>query len=431
MSDAVEAVLAKALVGQAERSLADRGRVLERASPGGRDGPDARHDRHVSAERRPELAGARDPTERSGRRSGERADGRRELGAVVPTVHLVLGVALGALDSNRRASSSKAGLFAALGIGALAAIGGAVYFHGASSAPASAPVATTATAPSASAASASAVASAAAGPGDPAHVPAGHDRDPRRQLLHGQRRGAALREARAPGHAAAVLHRRVRGHRRALPVLQRGGSLQARRNDERVGHDHRQGAQGVRPALQHPRPGGAREASGQLRRLGDGARSSAASRAAGSRPRPSGSSPRADPTGASTRGATTTPPPTTSTRAARSASRGARSTASKRRACTTRTTASRTPRRSAASRRARRATACKTSSATSGSGSPTGTATTARTSRRTPKGPESGDEKVIRGGSWNGSYASWVRPTFRYKDAPTKRSYGIGFRCAK
>jgi len=38
---------------------------------------------------------------------------------------------------------------------------------------------------------------------------------------------------------------------------------------------------------------------------------------------------------------------------------------------------------------------------------------------------------VIRGGSWNGSYASWVRPTFRYKDAPTKRSYGIGFRCAK
>ncbi len=48
-----------------------------------------------------------------------------------------------------------------------------------------------------------------------------------------------------------------------------------------------------------------------------------------------------------------------------------------------------------------------------------------------PKGPDAGDEKVIRGGSWNGSYPSWVRPTFRYKDAPTKRSYGIGFRCAK
>jgi formylglycine-generating enzyme required for sulfatase activity len=48
-----------------------------------------------------------------------------------------------------------------------------------------------------------------------------------------------------------------------------------------------------------------------------------------------------------------------------------------------------------------------------------------------PKGPSAGDERVIRGGAWNGSYASWVRPTFRYKDAPSKRSYGIGFRCAK
>ena len=48
-----------------------------------------------------------------------------------------------------------------------------------------------------------------------------------------------------------------------------------------------------------------------------------------------------------------------------------------------------------------------------------------------PKGPATGEEKVIRGGAWNGSYASWVRPTFRYKDAPSKRSYGIGFRCAK
>jgi len=48
-----------------------------------------------------------------------------------------------------------------------------------------------------------------------------------------------------------------------------------------------------------------------------------------------------------------------------------------------------------------------------------------------PTGPASGEERVIRGGAWNGSYASWVRPTFRYKDAPGKRSYGIGFRCAK
>ena len=48
-----------------------------------------------------------------------------------------------------------------------------------------------------------------------------------------------------------------------------------------------------------------------------------------------------------------------------------------------------------------------------------------------PSGPATGEERVIRGGAWNGSYPSWVRPTFRYKDAPTKRSYGIGFRCAK
>lgn len=48
-----------------------------------------------------------------------------------------------------------------------------------------------------------------------------------------------------------------------------------------------------------------------------------------------------------------------------------------------------------------------------------------------PKGPATGDTRVIRGGAWNGGYPSWVKPTFRYKDTPTKRSYGIGFRCAK
>jgi formylglycine-generating enzyme required for sulfatase activity/serine/threonine protein kinase len=51
--------------------------------------------------------------------------------------------------------------------------------------------------------------------------------------------------------------------------------------------------------------------------------------------------------------------------------------------------------------------------------------------QKSPSGPPTGTEKVIRGGACNGSYASWVRPTFRYKDSPTKRSYGIGFRCAK
>lgn len=51
--------------------------------------------------------------------------------------------------------------------------------------------------------------------------------------------------------------------------------------------------------------------------------------------------------------------------------------------------------------------------------------------QKAPTGPAEGTERVIRGGAWNGSYASWVRPTFRYKDSPSKRSYGIGFRCAK
>jgi formylglycine-generating enzyme required for sulfatase activity len=48
-----------------------------------------------------------------------------------------------------------------------------------------------------------------------------------------------------------------------------------------------------------------------------------------------------------------------------------------------------------------------------------------------PKGPPSGERRVIRGGAWNGAQPSWVRPTFRYHDVPTTRSYGIGFRCAK
>ncbi len=48
-----------------------------------------------------------------------------------------------------------------------------------------------------------------------------------------------------------------------------------------------------------------------------------------------------------------------------------------------------------------------------------------------PKGPPSGTDRVIRGGAWNGAEAAWVRPTYRYRDTPTKRSHGTGFRCAK
>ncbi len=50
--------------------------------------------------------------------------------------------------------------------------------------------------------------------------------------------------------------------------------------------------------------------------------------------------------------------------------------------------------------------------------------------QQSPAGPHDGTEKVIRGGAWNGREPSWVRPTFRYKTAPTDRSYGTGFRCS-
>ncbi len=48
-----------------------------------------------------------------------------------------------------------------------------------------------------------------------------------------------------------------------------------------------------------------------------------------------------------------------------------------------------------------------------------------------PTGPENGQRKVIRGGAWNGSFASWLHPSFRYAQDPGAYSHGIGFRCAK
>jgi formylglycine-generating enzyme required for sulfatase activity/serine/threonine protein kinase len=42
-----------------------------------------------------------------------------------------------------------------------------------------------------------------------------------------------------------------------------------------------------------------------------------------------------------------------------------------------------------------------------------------------------GDDRVLRGGAWNGGDVSWVRPTYRFKSPPTLRSHGIGFRCVK
>ena len=47
-----------------------------------------------------------------------------------------------------------------------------------------------------------------------------------------------------------------------------------------------------------------------------------------------------------------------------------------------------------------------------------------------PKGSTTGTDRVLRGGSWNGSDVGWVRPTYRFKSAPGLRSHGIGLRCA-
>ena len=48
-----------------------------------------------------------------------------------------------------------------------------------------------------------------------------------------------------------------------------------------------------------------------------------------------------------------------------------------------------------------------------------------------PTGKPTGEKRVIRGGGWNGSFATWLRPSFRYAQDPTATSHGIGFRCAK
>ena len=50
--------------------------------------------------------------------------------------------------------------------------------------------------------------------------------------------------------------------------------------------------------------------------------------------------------------------------------------------------------------------------------------------KRNPRGPSAGEKRVVRGGAWNGSETSWLRPSFRYAQVPQARSHGIGFRCA-
>lgn len=48
-----------------------------------------------------------------------------------------------------------------------------------------------------------------------------------------------------------------------------------------------------------------------------------------------------------------------------------------------------------------------------------------------PKGPATGERRVIRGGGFDSGDTAWLRPSFRYGADPENRSPTIGFRCAK
>ena len=50
--------------------------------------------------------------------------------------------------------------------------------------------------------------------------------------------------------------------------------------------------------------------------------------------------------------------------------------------------------------------------------------------RKNPKGPNSGEHRVLRGGSWD-SIRLQLRTAFRYSDKEDRRSYNIGFRCVQ
>ena len=49
---------------------------------------------------------------------------------------------------------------------------------------------------------------------------------------------------------------------------------------------------------------------------------------------------------------------------------------------------------------------------------------------RDPKGPDSGEQRVIRGGAWL-NQGLWLRPAYRYRAAPTSRYVHNGFRCVQ
>lgn len=49
---------------------------------------------------------------------------------------------------------------------------------------------------------------------------------------------------------------------------------------------------------------------------------------------------------------------------------------------------------------------------------------------KNPQGPPAGEDKVLRGGSWN-DFPISIRPALRYSDTPDVRLHNIGFRCAR
>jgi iron(II)-dependent oxidoreductase len=53
-----------------------------------------------------------------------------------------------------------------------------------------------------------------------------------------------------------------------------------------------------------------------------------------------------------------------------------------------------------------------------------------RSPERNPKGPDSGQSRVVRGGSWNLNPV-YLRASFRYNYSPDGRGNLLGFRCAR
>jgi formylglycine-generating enzyme required for sulfatase activity len=54
-----------------------------------------------------------------------------------------------------------------------------------------------------------------------------------------------------------------------------------------------------------------------------------------------------------------------------------------------------------------------------------------RSPNRNPPGPESGQYRVLRGGSWNSLNLNNLRTTDRKYSPPNRVDYDVGFRCAR